>query len=154
MKVYRLETTQRVPGSIESAWHYFSDPRKLREITPPGMGFEITSPLPERMYEGMIISYVVRPLLGIPAQWVTEITHIAEGRLFVDEQRFGPYRFWHHEHHFSEIPGGVEMRDIVHYVVPFGWVGRIANVLFVRPTLDDIFAYRKRAIARLFGEMP
>jgi ligand-binding SRPBCC domain-containing protein len=154
MKVYRLETTQRVPDSLENAWQFFSDPRKLKEITPARMGFTITSPMPEQMYEGMIISYVVRPLLGIPVQWVTEITHVVEGRMFVDEQRFGPYRFWHHEHHFSEIPGGVEMRDIVYYVVPYGWMGRLANFLFVRTALDRVFAYRKEAIARRFGELP
>jgi ligand-binding SRPBCC domain-containing protein len=151
MKIHTLERTQRVPIGIEEAWAFFSDPRNLPRITPPHMGFEITSPLPPRMHAGMIITYRVRPVLGIPVTWVTEISHVEEGRYFVDEQRFGPYRFWHHQHHFREIEGGTEMRDLINYALPFDPAARLAQRWMVAPQLQQIFDFRHRMLEALFG---
>lgn len=149
MKVHVLEREQRLPISLEQAWEFFADARNLARITPPDMGFEVTSRLPERMYAGMIITYRVRPLFGIPVRWVTEITHVDEGRMFVDEQRAGPYRFWHHQHLFREVPGGVEVGDVVHYALPPG-VG-LLRPLLVAPRLEAIFDHRRRVLVEIFG---
>ena len=151
MKLHVLEREQRLPIPLERAWAFFSDARNLARITPPEMGFEVTSKLPERMYAGMIITYRVRPLLGVPVTWVTEITHVEEGRLFVDEQRFGPYRFWHHQHLFREVPGGVEIADIIHYALPPG-AGPVRPLL-VTPRLEAIFDHRRRVLAEMFGTL-
>jgi ligand-binding SRPBCC domain-containing protein len=94
----------------------------------------------------------VRPVLGVPVTWVTEMTHVDEPNLFVDEQRFGPYRFWHHQHLFREIEGGVEMRDLVHYALAPGG-GPIRRFL-VAPRLREIFAYRSQVLRRTFGAWP
>jgi ligand-binding SRPBCC domain-containing protein len=104
------------------------------------------------MYPGQIIEYKVRPVLGIPLYWMTEITHVADQQYFVDEQRFGPYSLWHHQHHFKAVEGGVEMTDIVHYKLPLGWLGDIANNLFVKAQLKKIFAYRYQKTEALFGK--
>lgn len=149
MKLHRLDALQKLPISIQEAWDYFADPHNLSRITPAWMGFEVTSPPQERMYAGMIITYRVRPLLGVAVRWITEITHVDEPRRFVDEQRFGPYRFWHHQHHFREIPGGVEAADIVHYALPPG--GGAVRRALVAPRLREIFAFRKEALERTFG---
>jgi len=154
MRLFRLTTVQRLPISLGEAWDFFSDPRNLPKITPPSMGFSVTSELPARMYAGMIVTYKVRPLAGIPVTWVTEITHVDRPRFFVDEQRFGPYRFWHHQHHFREIEGGVEMRDLVHYALPFGVVGGAVRRLMVGPQLTRIFTYRREILAERFGTLP
>ena len=147
-----LREVQRLPISPAEAWTFFSDPRNLPRITPPSLGLEPTSVLPEKMYPGMIVTYRVRPIPGVSAGWVTEITHVREPSLFVDEQRFGPYRFWHHEHHFREVEGGgVEMEDIVHYALPFGKVGRMFGGPLVRRRLEQIFAFRRRFLEREFG---
>ncbi len=152
MKIYQLKSSQIFPISLSTAWKFFSDPDNLSKITPKWLNFEITSELPRRMYAGMIISYKVRPLLNFPQSWVTEITHVNEPYYFVDEQRFGPYRMWHHEHIFTEIPDvGVEMQDIVTYIVPFGVLGRIANRLIVRKKILEIFKYRKEILQKMFG---
>ncbi|MCG7858958.1 SRPBCC family protein, partial [Flavihumibacter sediminis] len=103
-----------------------------------------------KMYPGQIIEYTVKPLFGIPLYWMTEITHVEEGKYFVDEQRFGPYSLWHHQHHFREVPGGVEMTDIVHYKIPLWILGDIANALFVRKQLQGIFDYRFKKVNELF----
>jgi ligand-binding SRPBCC domain-containing protein len=105
------------------------------------------------MYPGQVIEYTVKPVLGIPLYWMTEITHVKEGEYFIDEQRYGPYSLWHHQHHFKEISGGVEMTDIVHYKVPFWFLGDIANTLFVKQQLKKIFDYRFKAINNRFGSL-
>lgn len=104
-----------------------------------------------KMYPGMIITYKVSPLWGIKMNWMTEITHVKENEYFVDEQRFGPYALWHHQHHFKEVVGGVLMTDLLNYAVPYGFVGRIANKLLVASQIKKIFDYREEAIAHLFG---
>ncbi len=104
------------------------------------------------MYPGQIIEYKVKPLLGIPVYWMTEITHVEKERYFVDEQRFGPYSLWHHQHHFRAIPGGVEMTDIIHYKVPFGFLGDIAQWLVVKKNLQKIFTYREQSVVQRFGQ--
>jgi ligand-binding SRPBCC domain-containing protein len=155
MALHSFKTRQYLPMSLEEAWNFFSSPANLKEITPAHLGFRITSSYHgEKMYPGQIISYIVKPLLGIPLEWVTEITHVEEGKFFVDEQRFGPYSFWHHQHIFREVEGGVEMTDIVHYKVPFGILGDIANVLFVRGQLRQIFDYRYNKLDQVFGKAP
>lgn len=151
MSVHRLERVQLLPMTLEDAWAFFSDPANLSQITPPDMAFQVTSPLPAVAYAGLMIRYRVRPLLGVPVIWVTEITQVRPGEYFVDEQRVGPYRLWHHEHHFREVPGGIEMRDIVHYALPFGALGDWVNRLVVARRVARIFAYRREVLARMFG---
>lgn len=153
MALHRFETEQTLPIGRAEAWDFFSDPRNLSVITPPDMGFEVTSPMPDRAYAGLIITYRVRPLFRIPVQWVTEITHVDEGNYFVDEQRLGPYRVWHHEHRFTEVPGGIHMRDIVHYSVPCGPIGDIVERLVVGKRVEAIFAFRRGVLAQRFGEL-
>jgi ligand-binding SRPBCC domain-containing protein len=142
-----------MPVSLAQAWDFFSSPANLQTITPPYMGFTIISQHHgDKMYPGQIIEYKVKPLLGIPLYWMTEITHVQEERFFVDEQRFGPYSLWHHQHHFKAIEGGVEMTDIVHYKLPLWWLGDLANALFVKKQLAGIFEYRKKKVEEMFGK--
>ncbi len=156
MAIHTLKLKQRLPIPLEQAWDFFSSPANLREITPEYMNFQVTSD-PEflqTMYAGQVITYTVKPLLGIPLFWMTEITQVQPGAFFVDEQRSGPYALWHHQHHFQAIPGGVEMTDLLHYRLPFGPLGNLANWLFVKAQLREIFDYRWNKLEALFGKMP
>jgi ligand-binding SRPBCC domain-containing protein len=153
MAVYSLKTVQSLPVSLERAWDFFSSPANLQSITPAKMGFKIISQHHgKKMYAGQIIEYKVKPVLGIPLYWMTEITHVQDQQHFIDEQRFGPYILWHHQHHFKAVPGGVEMTDIVHYKLPLWILGDIANSLFVKKQLKDIFDYRFQKVEELFGK--
>lgn len=146
-RTYRIHAKQFLPVSVEQAWDYFSRSENLQYITPASLGLRVTSaPQEEPVYAGQIIEYTLRPVLGIPLYWMTEITHVEHQRFFADEQRFGPYSFWHHQHHFREVSGGVEMTDMVHYRVPLGWLGDLANSLFVARQLNTLFAYRSEVI--------
>lgn len=146
----RFEFSQFVPASLDVVWDFFSSPANLSKITPPEMGFLITSPAYSEMYPGMFITYKVSPALGIKLNWVTEITQVNQRKFFIDEQRQGPYSIWHHEHHFKEVNGGVEMRDILFYKVPFGFLGKLADLVFVRNKVKQIFGYREKRIEELF----
>lgn len=153
MGFYQFKRSQKIPATIEEVWDFISSPANLKEITPDYMGFDITSEdLPEKMYPGMIISYIVKPLLGIPTTWVTEITQVTDKAYFIDEQRVGPYKLWHHQHFIEPIEGGVLMRDIVSYQPPFGILGSIMNSLVIRKKLREIFDYRVQAVNKRFGE--
>ena len=104
MSLHSLKSTQKLPISLDKAWDFFSSPANLKVITPDYMSYKVTSEdahLP--MFPGMIISYIVRPVMNIPMEWVTEITHVKDHEYFVDEQRFGPYSLWHHKHFFKAM---------------------------------------------------
>lgn len=152
MAIHRLIHKQLLPADIDTVWHFFCGAGNLAAITPEYMRFRVTSgDLPDQIYPGQIITYTVSPLFRIPLFWMTEITHVVPGKLFVDEQRRGPYRLWHHQHHFEAVTGGVLMTDIVHYQLPLGWLGELARLLVVGRQLDGIFAYRRQKVAALFS---
>lgn len=153
MAFYQLIKSQKIPVDIATIWDFISSPENLKEITPKHMGFVVTSNSGEdKMYPGMIITYKVSPLLGIQLTWVTEITHVKDAEYFVDEQRIGPYSMWHHQHKIEAIEGGVLMTDIVTYQPPFGFLGAIANRLFIKKQLNQIFDFRTLAIEKRFGK--
>jgi ligand-binding SRPBCC domain-containing protein len=153
MKIYTKSSKQNLPITIQEAWEFLSNPKNLKTITPDYMGFIIESGADRPMFPGQIIEYIVTPVLGIKTKWVTEITHVEELRYFVDEQRFGPYSLWHHKHFLKEIPGGVEMEDVIHYKIPMGFIGQLVHPILVKPKLDEIFDYRRKKLIDLFGEI-
>jgi len=151
---YSLYRKQLLPITLDEAWEYFSSPRNLQEITPKYMGFNVLSKHKiDKMYPGQVICYHVKPLLGIPLFWMTEITHVRDKEYFVDEQRFGPYNFWHHQHFFTAVEGGVLMEDLLHYKLPLGSLGAIANAVIVKNQLAGIFEYRRKVLEDKFGKL-
>jgi ligand-binding SRPBCC domain-containing protein len=151
MKLYQLTRKQVLPITLEEAWPFFSTPTNLEQITPAFLNFHITSKVPEEIYPGLIITYRIAAVAGVPMTWVTEIKHVVRLRQFVDEQRLGPYRFWHHLHRFREVEGGVEMEDIVHYVMPWGIFGRLIHAVFIGSRLHRIFDFRRDYLEGYFS---
>jgi len=152
MKLDHIKSKQILSMTLDNAWNFFSDPRNLSKITPPWLNLKITSDLSDKMYAGMIITYKVYPFLAIPSNWVTEITQMKEREFFIDEQRFGPYKFWHHQHHFKEINEGIEMTDIVNYALPLDPLSRPLNRLIVRKKIEEIFEFREVVLKKLFQD--
>ena len=154
MKTYRLEFTQLIDTDIKTAWNFFSSPLNLEKITPDDMSFDVTSPYSNetKMYAGMIITYKVSPLFGIKLNWMTEIKHVKENEYFVDEQRFGPFALWHHQHHFKPTENGILMTDILYYAIPFGIIGTMANRCMVAKKIEHIFSHRREAILSYFSK--
>jgi len=151
--LHTIERKQLIKSDLPTVWQFMSSPHNLAIITPPYMGFDILSDKEsiKKMYSGQIIEYYVSPIFGIKTHWVTEITHVEHLQYFVDEQRFGPYSFWHHKHFLKEVAGGVEVTDIVHYKAPFGVFGKIANYLFLKKMLQEIFDFRHQKLEEIFN---
>ena len=148
--LHSLFREQILPISLADAWDFFSSPRNLDAMTPPDLGFRIVHCPSEKMHESQIISYRVKILPAIWVPWISEIKGVQEGRSFTDEQRVGPYKFWHHRHTFQEVEGGVKVTDLVHYIMPLGPLGSIAHVLFARRKLQRIFDFRREVLERRF----
>jgi ligand-binding SRPBCC domain-containing protein len=130
-----------------------SSPKNLELITPNEMKFEVNSGnQDEKIYSGMIITYKVSPLLNLKMDWVTEITQVKKNNLFVDEQRLGPYKLWHHQHIFEDKGEYVVMKDIVTYIPPFGFLGTIANYFLINKKLKYIFDYRFNIMDKMFNK--
>lgn len=155
MKTYRIEFTQELPVDLNTAWDFFSSPLNLAEITPKDMTFDVTTPnmANTKMYPGLIITYKVSPLLGIKLNWMTEITHVKDKEYFIDEQRFGPFAFWHHQHHFEKTEKGVLMKDLLHYGIGWGPIGLVANSLIVENKIKGIFDFRYQKVEEIFGKI-
>lgn len=152
VRLRRIEQRQFLPRTtLDEAWDFFANPRNLPAVSPPQLGLRVTSSPPTRVYPGLIITYDIEVLRHLHWQWVTEVTQVREGRLLVDEQRFGPFRMWHHEHHLTAHDGGVEVADLVTYALPLGPLGSLAHELVVGPRLTRTFAFRRRVLAQRFG---
>lgn len=153
MAIYHLFFEQKIPQSLDTVWDFITDPHNLKLITPPDMGMEILSKeLPERIHPGLIISYSIKPVLGMKMLWLTEIKHLKEKEYFVDEQRAGPYKMWHHLHKLTPYENYVLMSDVVTYRPPYGYIGNIANSVFIRNKLKHIFEYRSAILEKKFGK--
>ncbi len=151
MAIYQYTAEQFLPISVSKAWDFFSSPKNLSKITPPEMDFKILTQLEDKeIYEGMLIDYTVKPMLGIPMHWQTKIINVKSLEVFADTQLKGPYKLWHHTHTFIEKDGGVLMTDVVNYELPFGILGDWVHSLIVRKKIESIFAYRKQVLEKLF----
>jgi ligand-binding SRPBCC domain-containing protein len=148
--MYQFKRTQLVKTDLQTCWDFFSSPKNLKKITPEYMGFDVLLDIPEKMYPGLMIEYTVKPVFSIPMKWITEITHVEPLKFFVDEQRKGPYKIWHHEHHFESVENGVLMTDIVSYELPMGFLGRMVHPFIVEKKLKEIFDYRFKVVEEYF----
>jgi len=150
--IYQLKSKQVIHAGIEKVWQYFSKPENLNHLTPKDMSFKITCEVDKEMYPGQIISYQIEILPRIVCSWVTEITHVKPKSFFVDEQRCGPYKIWHHEHRFIALNDHkVEMYDIVTYKLPMGLLGRLIAGKSLQKRVRKIFTYRYEKVSEIFS---
>ena len=145
-----LHRQQFVPGDPARIWEFFATPRNLDTLTPPNLRFEIVGEVAPRMYAGQMIEYRIGILPWVWTRWLTEITHVREGEFFVDEQRLGPYKLWHHEHRFTPARGGVTMTDRITYDPGWGPIGGVVDALWIRRQLTTVFDYRAKKTSELF----
>jgi ligand-binding SRPBCC domain-containing protein len=149
---YTLTRTQFIPRPRDEVFAFFARPENLQSLTPAFLHFAFLTPSPIPMHPGARIDYRLR-LWGVPVRWATQIERFEPPYLFTDIQLRGPYRRWHHTHEFHEAEGGTEMRDRVEYEMPLGPVGLLAHRLFVRRSVEEIFAFRQQKVAELWPEI-
>ncbi len=150
--MYVFEQRQIIPVSINEAWDFFSDPRNLARLTPDSMNFRILGDLPQQVHEELIVRFRVAALAGIDVNWTSLISKVVPHQYFADVQVEGPFSYWHHQHWFTERDQGVEIRDILHYLPPFGLIGKLFHPLFVKNKIAETFRYRYNKVDELFGK--
>ncbi|MGG5210209.1 SRPBCC family protein [Chryseobacterium sp. MIQD13] len=149
---HRLYREQQLNCTIETAWKFFSSANNISEITPKDMNFIVLTTMEnDEIYEGMLIDYYVSPLFGIKMKWQTEIIKVDFQKSFIDFQKKGPYKLWHHHHEFVPNEKGVLMKDTIDYELPMGFLGEIARPLFVKKKLEHIFDYRYKVLEKMFS---
>jgi ligand-binding SRPBCC domain-containing protein len=151
MKIYSFKQTQQIQASLESVWNFFSTPDNLNHITPASMNFKtLLMTGGKAMYSGQLISYKLSPFPFLRVRWTTEIKNVVPLKSFVDDQLFGPFALWHHQHFFKENNGGCEMIDEVSYALPFGLLGRAVNYFLIENQVKKIFKHREEAVSKIF----
>lgn len=154
MAIYRLYYRQVLNLPRDEAWLFFSSPHHLNSITPDFFTIKPTSEVPEQIYSGLMISYSMKAVLGIPMDWLSEISHCEPLNFFVYEQRIGPFKFWSHEVRLTEMDTGIILEDIVFYAMPLGMIGRLVHQFFIARKLTDIFTTRRAYLAERWGLTP
>ena len=150
MTSHRLLARQAIARPIDEVFAFFGRPENLPRLVPPHMQLEIRS-TDTRMREGLVIEQRVRPLLGLPATWVSRIERYEPPNAFVDIQARGPYRSWVHTHTFATVQAGTQVTDDVRYEVPFGPVGGLVHRAVIHRELEHIFRFRTQALAAIFA---
>ena len=151
---HTLRREQRLPGTPEEVFPFFSDADNLEAITPPWLAFHVVTPRPIDMGVGTLIEYKLR-LRGIPVSWLTRIEVWEPGVRFVDAQLSGPYKLWHHTHEFEpDGDSGTIMRDVVRYALPYWPLGEVAHALLVKRDLARIFDFRAQEVPRRVALTP
>ena len=131
----------------ESAFSKLADPRLLDGLTPPWFRVAVL-PFDPLLKVGARIDYRMR-WRGLRFRWQSEITDWHPPYRFTYSQTRGPYRFFEHEHLFSEEADGTKITDRIRFRAPGGELFQRA---IVGPELERILTYRRgRAIER-FGE--
>ncbi|OQW79535.1 MAG: hypothetical protein BVN35_01440 [Proteobacteria bacterium ST_bin11] len=150
MKIYRIHRRQRLLLSQEQAWEFFSSPQYLNQITPDFFHVDITSPVPADIYAGLLISYRMKAVFGVPMSWLSEVSHCDKPNRFVYQQAVGPFGFWSHEVCLSNSEEGILLEDIVFYTMPLGWLGCLLHG-FIGDKLQRIFDTRRDYLQAKWG---
>lgn len=143
MQIHQLYRRQELNMTVQEAWDFFSSPHHLNDITPAFFHVEITSNVPEKIYAGLLISYRMKVVFGIPMAWLSEVSQCDEPKRFVYQQRIGPFKLWSHEVCLSETQSGIQLEDIMFYAMPFGWLGELLNRWLIADRLARIFDTRR-----------
>jgi len=153
MKIYQLYRQQYLSLSVQEAWDFLSSPYHLNDITPDFFHVTINSKVPEKIYSGLMLSYQMKAVFGIPMSWLSEISHCDEPKRFVYEQRIGPFKFWSHEVCLTETQNGLMLEDIMCYAMPLAWLGQCLNTVLIASKLDRIFDTRRDYLNSRWGQV-
>ena len=148
--MFLFEQVQHITAPMDKVWPFFANPKNLALLTPSDMKFRILDQLPDEIENGLVVRFKVN-VLGIPVNWTSLIQRTTEPGYFNDLQVEGPFNFWYHQHYFKEVEGGVEVKDRLYYLPPFGFIGKLFHPLIVKRKLIETFEYRYHKINELFG---
>lgn len=79
-------------------------------------------------------------------QFTAKITEMNSPYFFVDEMIQGDFKSFYHEHHFKATENGTIMIDLLNFETPYGTIGKIINMLFLRSYLEKFLIKRNEVI--------
>lgn len=139
-----------MPTSIDKVFPFFGNEKNLEQLTPPWLNFKVLRKSTENLETGTLIDYQLK-IHGFPVRWRSAIESWVPGESFTDFQVSGPYRKWHHQHHFKAVGGGTLMIDTIEYEVAGGAIGQLLAGKWVARDLERIFEYRYQRASEIFG---
>ena len=151
MKIHQLHYQQSLNLSRQEAWDFFTSPLHLNTITPDFFTITPTSTVPAQIYSGLMISYEMKAVFGLPMSWLSEISHCEPPHYFIYQQKEGPFKFWSHEVRLTESGTDIIVEDIVFYTMPFGFIGEILHKLMIANKLAKIFSTRSDYLSQRWG---
>jgi len=139
MKKY--EKTSLVSCSIEELFEFHLDSNNIKRITPKDTKVELLSKdfVPA---EGEILE-IKTTKFCVPTFWAVEISLIKKPNMLVDTALSSPFEFWRHSHIFTKKGNVCELKDVVEYEIPFGFIGNLFSS-FVENQLNNMFSYRHK----------
>ena len=164
--LHHVQFEQWVAAPLDRVFRFFGNPNNLPRLMPPWMHVKLdrmqivpastSAPnnAPNALFAGVgsVLSASYRALPYVPFHIMSEamITGFAHNQYFEDIQSKGPFKSWHHRHVFQkEARDNIEgtlIRDLIDYDPGAGFLGSIANRLFLSPQLRKTFAYRQAAL--------
>lgn len=141
-----LEFTVELDAPLKEVWDFHDTIETLFRLTPPDTQIRLEGE-PEPMCVGVVYKLRMRRWGIVPLAWDAEIMVYEPPCRFVDRQipGKGPFRFWEHQHEFTAISRSrTRLTDRVAYEMPFGWLGKLADGIFVRRDIERMFAHRHR----------
>ncbi|MFN7924488.1 MAG: SRPBCC family protein [Bryobacteraceae bacterium] len=84
--------------------------------------------------------------LGVTQRLTSRITALDRPRGFRDSQVRGPFARFDHDHLFKREEGATVMVDVFDYTSPLWFIGRFADLVFLRRYLERFLRARARVI--------
>ena len=86
---------------------------------------------------------------GIRQRLTATIVELERPHRFVDEMRQGAFRSLRHVHQFHRVEGGTNMVDLIAWESPFGLIGRVADLLFLRRHMRSFIIRKQQELKRM-----
>lgn len=85
---------------------------------------------------------------GVWQELTSAITAFEAPHYFVDEMQTGIFERMHHVHRFEMVDNSTVMIDEFSFVSPYGFLGKVADVLFLKAYLRRLLSNRNETIKR------
>ena len=141
-----IEQSSIIQCSLEDLYKFHLDSNNISKITPANIKVELLTD-DTLTYEGKIVKLKTTKLF-IPTYWEVEIEKIEKPTLLIDKALKSPFKFWRHQHIFTQKKDCCELKDIIEYQLPFGLLGKVFEP-FIELDIKNMFAYRHQKTKEL-----
>jgi ligand-binding SRPBCC domain-containing protein len=131
--------TSLIDCTIEDLFEFHLDSQNITKITPKNTKVELLSE-DTPAFEGKIVK-IKTTRLFIPIIWEVRIEKLDKPNILVDVALKSPFNYWKHQHVFTQKDNQCELKDIIEFTMPFGFLGKIIEP-FLTYDIKNMFKYR------------